>query len=127
MFSMCASDDYTKRTYVSEGMALSATAKAASAEFYDKEKRFPKDNKEAGLAEPNQIIGQAVRSIVIKSEGVIVITYNQKVKDGAELWLQAEFKEQKMIWRCIKGNDPEKVIKLEYLPANCRSEIVGQR
>lgn len=127
MFTLCASKDYTKRTYVSEGMALSAAAKVASVEFYEKEKRFPRDNKEAGLAEPNQIVGQSVQSVEIKPHGMIIITYNKKVKDNAELWVQAEFKEGKIIWQCVKGNDPEKAIKLEYLPANCRVAITGEK
>lgn len=127
MFSMCGgSKDYKKRSYVAEGIALSAVVKVASADFYEKEKHFPNNNKEAGLAEPNTITGQAVSSVTIKPNGMIVITYNNKVKENVELWMKAEFKEGKIIWQCIKGNDPEKAIKLGYLPANCRSAIMDK-
>jgi type IV pilus assembly protein PilA len=124
---MCGiSKDYKKRTYVAEGIVLSEVVKVGSTEFYEKEKRFPKDNKEAGLVEPNQITGQAVSSVAIKSNGRILITYNHKVFDGAELYLVPIMQDKKITWECRESDDPIKRIDLEILPHSCRSATMDK-
>ncbi|WP_077927364.1 hypothetical protein [Wohlfahrtiimonas populi] len=65
--------DQELRTYISEGLALSVGVKLASIDFYEKEQRFPNDNKEAGLVEPNKIQGARVNAIEILPEGKIII------------------------------------------------------
>ena len=127
MFSMCGiSKDYKKRSYIAEGIALTTVAKAASTEFYEKEKRFPNNNKEAGLAEPNTITGQAVSSVAIKSNGRILITYNHKVFDGAELYLVPIMQDKKITWECRESDDPIKRIDLKILPHSCRTAIMDK-
>ncbi len=98
----------------------------ASTEFYEKEKRFPKDNQEAGLVESNQITGQAVSSVAIKSNGRILIAYNHKVFDGAELYLVPIMQDKKITWECRESDDPIKRIDLEILPHSCRSATMDK-
>lgn len=120
MFSMCASKDYKKRTYVAEGMTLSAGAKAASVDFYEQEKRFPMNNQEAGLVKPNQITGQSVKAIEILPQGKIKIIYNDKLADNAFLFLKAVFNDRgEMIWQCHEVDR----LEMKMLPSNCREQV----
>ncbi|MGL4674922.1 MAG: pilin [Wohlfahrtiimonas sp.] len=63
MIALPAYQDYTKRTYVSEGLALSAAAKMAATETFATTGLWPTKNSEAGLPNGNQITGAAVQSI----------------------------------------------------------------
>lgn len=98
MFALPAYQDYTKRTYVSEGIALSTAAKMAATEYYSTEGEWPTSNTQAGLPSGNSIKGQAVAAIWINeggsasaagasvvSDGMtnINIYYNSKVVTGA--------------------------------------------
>ena len=87
MFALPAYQDYTKRTYVSEGIALSTAAKMAATEYYSTEGKWPVDNAAAGIATPANITGQAVEfiSVVGNNTGTdarIIIGYNGKVLGG---------------------------------------------
>jgi len=94
MFALPAYQDYTKRTYVSEGLALSTVAKMAVTETFTTEGVWPKSNAEAGIADGTLITGQAVAGIWV-TEGVneggldasefstIAIYYNSKVIPNA--------------------------------------------
>ena len=121
MFTLCdASKDYTKRTYVAEGIALASKVKSASAEFYEKEKRFPNNNQESGLLEPDKITGQSVKSIEILPKGKIKITYNNKLADNAFIILEAILDdEDKITWQCREAG----LLEMKVIPANCRGQI----
>lgn len=120
MFSMCASTDYTKRTYVAEGIALASKVKSASAEFYEKEKRFPNNNQESGLLEPDKITGQSVKAVEILPKGKIKITYNNKLADNAFIILEAILDdEDKITWQCRESG----LLEMKVIPANCRGQI----
>ncbi|TVQ87442.1 MAG: pilin [Chromatiaceae bacterium] len=108
--------DYTKRTHVSEGLTLAAGAKTAVTEFYASSGEWPGDNAAAGLADPEDIRGNAVKSITVNEDGVITIVYNEKVEDGAELVLTPEDATGSITWTCAPGDDME----TRFLPANCR-------
>lgn len=120
MFSMCALNDYGKRTYVAEGFAVASKVKIASAEFYEKEKRFPNNNQESGLLEPDKITGQSVKSIEILPKGKIKITYNNKLADNAFIILEAILDdEDKITWQCREAG----LLEMKVIPANCRGQI----
>jgi hypothetical protein len=57
-----AYQDYTIRAQVSEGVNLSAGAKAAVTEYYLDTRQFPANNDEAGLLPPEEIHGNYVSS-----------------------------------------------------------------
>lgn len=92
MIAMPSYQDYTKRTYVAEGMALASGAKSAIVEHYSTTGKWPGNNSEAGLPAANKMTGQAVQGIAlargrdhvggaIEDGGVtdIVIYYNEKL------------------------------------------------
>ncbi len=113
-----AYQDYTKRAHVSEGLALAAGAKAAVTEFYSSNNRLPKSNASAGLATAASIHGNAVTSVEVTSAGVIQITYNDKVKDGATLQLSPLTGAGGVQWKCkAAGTSP---IDKKWVPSNCR-------
>ncbi|WP_077927545.1 pilin [Wohlfahrtiimonas populi] len=119
-FALPAYQDYTKRTYVAEGMALSTAAKIASTEYFAAQGEWPTDNEEAGLADPELITGQAVNGIAVTGGGQVYISYNYNVQDEGYLILQGEPTESGSVnWYCYQTNLPEKV-----LPATCRNEVM---
>ena len=107
-----AYQDYTKRSHVSEGMALAAAAKVAVTEYYASEGAFPADNATAGL--DAAIVGNAVTSVV-NAGGTITVTFNAKVTAGATLILVPTAAGGSITWTCNTGTVDDK-----YLPANCR-------
>ena len=91
-FAIPAYGDYTKRTYVAEGLALAAGAKNAIIDVYSSTGAIPTDNDSAGVASPASISGQAVDSVTVSSvpgngsdNPVITIEYSSKVASSATL------------------------------------------
>ncbi|GAA5099973.1 pilin [Wohlfahrtiimonas larvae] len=119
-FALPAYQDYIKRTYVSEGMALATTAKLASTEYYATMGQWPSDNEEAGLADPQFITGQAVNGIAVTGGGQVYISYNYKVQDEGYLILQADPTGTGSVnWYCYQTNLDAKV-----LPTVCRNDVM---
>lgn len=83
MFALPAYQDYTKRTYVSEGISLANAAKIALIEGYTSTGIWPTTNALAGLPNGNSITGQSVSSIWI-SKGK-VITGDPELDPGATI------------------------------------------
>ena len=73
-----AYQDYTIRAQVSEGLNLSAGAKAAVTEFFQDQGTLPTDNAEAGIEAANVITGKYVVSVAVAA-GVITVTYGGDV------------------------------------------------
>src|SRR4030066_415725 len=71
--------DYTKRAHVSEGLQLAGGVKTGVGGFYGANGTWPSNNTSAGAS--LTITGNAVTSVV-SADGVITITYNEKVTDG---------------------------------------------
>ena len=154
-FAIPAYQDYTKRTYVAEGLTLASAAKLGITEYVatmgmPAMSAAGDMNELFGLADPNEITGQAVRKI---STGVsvpdtpsITIHYNDKVTSdptqnvlilamaGSAAATSGSFK-----WVCGYGSSidlstPEgalmeqavnraketTTIPKKWLPANCR-------
>lgn len=119
-FALPAYQDYTKRTYVAEGMILSIGAKAASTEYFSTTGEWPTDNEEAGLPDPELITGKAVNGIAVTGGGQVYISYNYNVQDEGYLILQADPTGTDSVnWYCYQTNLEEKV-----LPATCRNEVM---
>ena len=109
-----AYQDYTKRAHVSEGLALAAGAKASVTEYFSSQGKFPSDNVSAGLA--TDIKGNAVKSVAVGTDGLITITYNEKVKDGATLQLSPTSGAGGVQWKCKAGTN----LDPKWLPSVCR-------
>ncbi|NVJ51140.1 MAG: pilin [Gammaproteobacteria bacterium] len=109
-----AYQDYTKRSHVSEGLTLAASAKTAVTEYFSSEGAFPADNAAAGLAAAAQITGNAVTSVAVVN-GVITVTYNAKVENGNTIVLTPATAGGSIGWSCTGGT-----VDTKYRPANCR-------
>jgi type IV pilus assembly protein PilA len=77
-FALPAYGDYTKRTYVAEGLGLATAAKTSIVTDYASSGFVPANNASAGLAAPASIAGQAVTGLAVVSDTttpIIQITY----------------------------------------------------
>ena len=114
-----AYQDYTIRAQVSEGLNLSAGAKAAVAEFVQDRREWPMDNASAGLEPASEISGKYVSGVRIE-EGVVVISYGNNAHasiQGHSLMLVPDASSLPNIsWECHSSEIPNK-----WLPAACRS------
>jgi type IV pilus assembly protein PilA len=145
-FAIPAYGDYTKRTYVAEGVALAAGAKNGIVDAFSSNGNIPAgfDNEQAGLASADKITGQAVTSVAVTSAAVdqplITIEYNAKVASGAKLGLAMDTTagQGSYRWSCgrstpvgvdtavaTRAKDATTIALLDqWLPANCRTGAV---
>jgi type IV pilus assembly protein PilA len=114
-----AYQDYTKRSHVSEGLSLAGGAKASVTEFYSSNGHMPDNNTSAGLAASNTIIGNAVTDVAVSTDGLITITYNDKVTNGQQLALSPTTGAGAVQWKCTTANVTTPV-NPKWLPSNCR-------
>ena len=144
-FAIPAYQDYTKRTYVAEGLTLASSAKLALSEYVSVMGSAGFDgckandlgisslmdcNEKLGLPEATSITGQAVKGIfahaALDASGVMGlgawIVYNEKIDSTKDLSLalKGTYSDTagSIVWECGYGsysNVPNK-----WLPANCR-------
>ena len=119
-----AYSDYTIRAQVSEGLNLSAGAKAAVTEFYQDRGAYPGNNTNAGLAANTEIQGNYVSQVTVAA-GQIQVTYadngTQESNDainGAILILSPLTNGGSVDWNCRGGNILS--TRPQWLPAACR-------
>jgi type IV pilus assembly protein PilA len=110
-----AYQDYTKRTHVTEGLMLAASAKSSVSESWATKGVLPNSNASAGIASATSITGNAVRSVTVGTNGLITITYNTKVTSGATLLLSPITATGAIQWKCKVGT-----VAAKYLPSSCR-------
>ncbi|MBE8215873.1 MAG: prepilin-type N-terminal cleavage/methylation domain-containing protein [Endozoicomonadaceae bacterium] len=111
-----AYQDYTKRAHVTEGLNLASNAKIAIAEYYSSEGVFPVSNAMAGLS--SDIEGNAVKNLTVGPDGVLTITYNQKVIDNGNLTLTPRAGDGQISWECLIPSGSS--LQARYVPASCR-------
>ena len=117
-----AYQDYTIRAQVSEGLNLSAGAKAAVTEYFQDQGAFPSDNTEAGIEAANTILGKYVDSVTVAGN-LITVTYSNTAPqsanlaiNGASLTLTGTNNGGSVSWDCAAGA----VLQPKWLPAACR-------
>ena len=112
-----AYQDYTKRSRVTEGLALASGAKTAVTEFYSSQGTWPSSNTEAGLAAASDIKGDSVNSVTVAASGVITAVMNStKVASGnLVLTPTASASGGSVEWKCTTTLDKK------YVPATCRN------
>ncbi|EMU1827780.1 pilin, partial [Neisseria gonorrhoeae] len=90
-----AYQDYTARAQVSEAILLAEGQKSAVTEYYLNHGTWPKDNDEAGVANPTEIKGKYVKEVKVEN-GVVTATMNssnvnKEIKDKKlSLWAKRE-------------------------------------
>lgn len=70
---------YRERAYTAEGYVLGGDIRRDIQEFYDHTGRFPKDNREAGLPEPEHLRGKVVERLAVRN-GAFDITFGSQSK-----------------------------------------------
>ena len=117
-----AYQDYTIRAQVSEGLSLSAGAKAAVAEYFQDQGTWPTDNTVAGVEAPANILGKYVSGVDV-ANNVITVSYAQADTndniDGAQLSMTATNNNGSISWACADGGGGE-TLQDKWLPAACR-------
>lgn len=108
-----AYEDYTTRAQVSEGLALSAPLKAEISEFHQQYGRFPDSAEAMSLYSP---AAKYTMSIIVEPDtGVLIVTYDEEVASGGQVFLTPELSSTgSLVWNC-GGTFEEK-----HMPAACR-------
>ena len=118
-----AYQDYTIRAQVSEGLSLSAGAKAAVSEYYQDQGDMPANNADAGLSAAANIQGKYVESVTVGANGVLTVLYrnaaptNNNIR-AATLTMTPTDNAGSISWACQGGNILGGEDK--WLPAACR-------
>ncbi|MEJ7136842.1 pilin [Amphibiibacter pelophylacis] len=118
-----AYQDYTKRARVSEGLTLASAAKTGVTEYYTSNNKLPTSNSDVGLPEANKIVGTAVKSVGVGANGVITVTFNDKVATDATLTLTPDVTTStgSIAWKCRAGaSSGTNALPQSVLPAECR-------
>ena len=116
-----AQSNYSPRAKLMEALNLAGGARAAVAEYYADNSRFPVNNAEAGLPQSNAYIGKFVSDVSVMANGVIQITLGGTEPDesiaGGTLILQAIVDEGSdgISWSCTAEHLANK-----YMPHTCR-------
>ena len=122
--------NYVARAQVAEALALASGAKTAVAEYRSTTGEWPDDNADAGLADPTEITGKHVASLVIVASTtrtlpklsfnpLITITFKTtaqtKIANGTMLLLPTD-EGGSISWIC-KGSAGSVA---NYLPSSCK-------
>jgi type IV pilus assembly protein PilA len=112
-----AYQDYTKRSYVAEGLNIAAKAKNSVAAFFATTGNWPSNNASAGLPSTiTSINGNSVNSVEV-NQSQIIITYNTKVISGGTLILKGTSPGGTIKWTCTGGNA---TLQDKWKPPHCR-------
>ncbi len=132
LFALPAYQDYTKRTYVGEGIELATAARLAVVEHFTDRGEWAENNEALGLADKLEITGTAVQSIEVKpapkndptTGNTIEILYTRKVdalNNVARLVAKIPTNSASIIWLC--GAPTQNGVNYKYLPSNCRMNV----
>lgn len=113
-----AYQDYIIRAKVTEGLNLASASKTAVAEYFQTKGTLPATNAEAGVVNKNSITGNNVKSVEIKTNGVIEITYSGEAnKLGTKtLLLTPSTPDGAVKWSCVTNG----TLAGKYRPSSCR-------
>jgi type IV pilus assembly protein PilA len=130
--------DYTKRAHVAEGIILSMALKTAVTEFWAVNGRFPSyvngsgsndANASVGLPHFASIRGNAVKRIGLVASGIVLIRFNEKVRNEAFLILVPSIAGGSLMWKCGVRPPPAHVVVSggggqavpdKWVPTSCR-------
>jgi len=115
-----AYQDYTKRTYVSEGLILAGAVQKAVTEYYAVQGVWPDSSTTAGLQTPASILTDATGLVRlgIHDNGAIVVTYTKLVSNKS-LVLKPEINDGSISWKCYGHPSPASGVPAKWLPKSC--------
>jgi len=106
-------EGYVQVTYLANGLSMASEFKAHIGEYYYDTGKFPADNSEIRMPQPDSFSSDAVRSIEVQN-GRIVTTYTELTGvDGGTIYLIPESVGNLMKWRCETTSYPS---INEYMP-----------
>jgi type IV pilus assembly protein PilA len=116
--------DYVLRSQTVEGMLLTINVKRAIGDYYAYHGKFPKDNKQARISPPEQLMGNVVSRVEV-SDGNILVTFgshsNQEIA-GKTLSFRPQVNNQSplgsIVWQC--GKDEKTTVEKKYLSSSCK-------
>lgn len=112
-YAIPAYKDYTIRTKLGEGIAMSAAAKVAVSEYVISEGVLPTSNASAGLAAT--ISGDNVADVQVGAAGVITVTYSAPTEiASSNVTLTPSTTPGSIVWTCAS------TAANQYVPASCR-------
>lgn len=115
--------DYTKRTYVAEGLVVAGLAKQGVGEFYSSKGRWPDSNASTGLPSSQSISsknGDPVTSVKVIANGIVIINYGGKVGTGATLNLSMEPSVSGTLVNWVCKKPAGSTLQDKWLPSSCR-------
>lgn len=113
-----AYQNYTIRSQIAEGLALSGPVKNALVAYHGDNGAFPLNNADAALETSDNYAGNYVDSISVNGAD-IAIQYGNKANDaidGETVILTATVHEGSVSWGCASGG----VILEVHLPSSCK-------
>ena len=116
--------DYIVRSHTAEGMLLTINVKRAIGDYYAHHGKFPKDNKQARISPPEQLMGNVVSRVEV-SDGNILVTFgshsNQGIA-GKTLSFRPQVNNQSplgsIVWQC--GKEEKTTVEKKYLSSSCK-------
>ena len=99
--------EMNQRGLVSDAVQRAAMFRAALAEYYLANGRWPTDADEAGLPSPSEMRGGAVRTVTIGAQGAVTIVLDERFGTGSVIVLKPDANAASGIidWNCeIKGD-----------------------
>lgn len=126
---------YTVKSQIAEALMLTEQIKPQIIEYYRQQKRLPRNNQEAGLPNPEYLIGNYVKSIAVEN-GALHVEFGNKINksiNGRTLSLQPltvpQSPDSPISWSCGYAQAPEGMqkagtnntdVERYYLPVRCR-------
>lgn len=136
--SLPAYQDYIQRSEVVEALSMANTMREKVTRHYEENLEFPDNNEQAGVPEPNKLIGNRIKRVVIES-GAIHITMGNKasapLQDKVLTFRPAVVNgspESPISWLCgydepVSGMDAignnKTDLENKQLPASCRNKL----
>jgi type IV pilus assembly protein PilA len=123
--AMATYSDYVIRSKVGEGMVFAAEAKTSVTDYFYNTQRWPRNNSQAGLPEPEEYDKHAYISKLEVSSSVVpngVITVTFKIEgtnaDNKQLQLIPTTQDGLVSWTCLPPEDMG--LDVNQAPPNCR-------
>ena len=136
-----AYSDYIIRSQVAEGISLVGELRHRVIEFHRQHGRFPRDNRAAGVAVPEHLIGNYVDRVEVAG-GAMHVRFGHRVNEQVRgKWLSIRpvyvtaAPDSPMSWICGRaepvpgmaaGGDARTDLDDRFLPASCRSWVAAQ-
>lgn len=126
---------YVQRTEVVEAMSMASTIRENVTNYYVEQLDFPSNNEEAGVPQPNFLIGNRITGVIVEAGAIHVTMGNKASKplNGKVLTFRPAVvigsPQSPIAWLCgydepVTGmqavGDNKTDLEKEYLPAACR-------